>query len=77
MIMTIKMLMKDLYRQPEILFYLRTHPEWYKVLNRHPDLYRNFVKLAKEELKLTFSHKLDRFKNQVQLLSLIAEYMKR
>ncbi|HEY8364510.1 MAG TPA: YlbE-like family protein [Haloplasmataceae bacterium] len=72
-----KTIMADLYKNNELLFYLRTHPEWYKVIHRYPESYKQFQKIAKEELKLTFSHKVDRFKNQVQLLSLINEYMKR
>ncbi|QVK18940.1 hypothetical protein KHQ81_04310 [Mycoplasmatota bacterium] len=72
-----KSIMSEIYKNNEMLFYLRTHPEWYKTLHRHPDVYKEYLKNAKEELKLTFNHKIDRFKNQVQLLSLINEYMKR
>ncbi len=77
MIMMTKSIMGELYSKNDMLFYLRTHPEWYKVLHRHPNLYKQFLKTAKEDLKLTLNHKIDRFKNQVQLLSLINEYMKR
>lgn len=77
MITMIKKIIADLYKSNDMLFYIRTHPEWYKVLNRHPQYYNQFIKSAKEELKLTFNHKLDRFKNQVQLLSLVKEYMNR
>lgn len=77
MIMRTKAVMDDLYKNNDILFYLRTHPEWYKILHRHPNSYKQLLKVAKEELKLTFSHKVDRFKNQVQLLSLINEYMRK
>ncbi len=72
-----KTLMTELYKNNDMLFYLRTHPEWYKTLHRHPDLYKQYTKVAKEELKITLNHKIDRFKNQVQLLSLISEYMNR
>lgn len=65
-----------LYKSNDLLFYLRTHPEWYKVLNRHPDYYNQFEKIAKEELKLTLNHRLDKIKNQVQLIGLLSEYMK-
>ena len=77
MIMMTKSIMSELYKKNDMLFYLRTHPEWYKIIHRHPEAYRQFLKIAKEELKQTFRHKMDRFKNQVQLLSLINEYMKR
>lgn len=73
----IKRVIADLYKNNDMLFYLRTHPEWYKVLNRHPNYYSQFTKEAKEELKLTLNHKLDRFKNQIHLLSLVKEYMNR
>jgi hypothetical protein len=61
----------------KLLFYLRTHPEWYKVLGRYPSRYQDFINLAKEELKITTHHKLERFKNQVSLFSMLSEYMKR
>jgi len=77
MIMTNNKLMNEIYKNDDMLFYIRTHPEWYKTLNRHPDYYKQFLKTAKEELKLTLNHKIDRFKNQVQLLTLINEYMRR
>lgn len=77
MIMMNNKIFEELYKKNDLLFYLRTHPEWYKILNRHPNMYNQFTKLAKEELKNTLYHKLDRFKNQVQLLTLINEYMNR
>ena len=69
--------MGDLYKNDNMLFYLRTHPEWYKILHRFPHLYKDFLNTAKEEMKLTLSDKIGRFGNQIQLLSLISEYMKR
>lgn len=74
--MMTKSIMSDLYKKNDLLFYLRTHPEWYKIIYRHPEIYREFKRVAKEELKQTFKHKIDRFKNQIQLLSLINEYMR-
>lgn len=65
-----------LYKNNDILFYLRTHPVWYKILNRHPQYYNQFEHIAKEDLKLTLNHKLDKIKNQVQLVGLLSEYMK-
>lgn len=65
----------NIYNDEKILFYLRTHPIWYKILSRYPERYNEFVKLAKEELKLTTYHKLDRWKNQASLIGLLTEYM--
>lgn len=69
-------ILNELYQKNDILFYLRTHPNWYKILNRHPQGFDYFTKFAKEELKQTFKHKLDRFTNQIQILGVINEYMK-
>ena len=66
-----------IYSDEKLLFYLRMHPEWYRVLGRHPEQYQTFNKIAKEELKLTTYHKIERFKNQVSLLGMLGEYMKR
>jgi hypothetical protein len=66
-----------IYEDERMLFFLRTHPEWYKILGRYPNRYSEFNKLAKEELKLTTYHRLERFKNQVSLLGMLSEYMKR
>jgi YlbE-like protein len=67
----------SIYEDERMLFYLRTHPEWYKILARYPNRYSEFNKLAKEELKLTTYHRLERFKNQVSLLGMLSDYMKR
>ena len=70
-------IIEHLYKKKELLFYIRTHPQWYKVLNRHPKHFNKFIKIAKEDLQITVQHKLERFKNQVELFSLLNEYMNR
>ncbi|MDF2699536.1 MAG: YlbE-like protein [Haloplasmataceae bacterium] len=72
-----KEITEQIYKKQEILFYIRTHPEWYKILNRHPDRFTQFNKIAKDELQITLQHKVDRFKNQVEILTLLNDYMKR
>ncbi|HEY8436451.1 MAG TPA: YlbE-like family protein [Haloplasmataceae bacterium] len=67
---------REIYQDDHLLFYLRTHPDWYKILARYPDRYSEFRRVAKEEMKLTAYHRLERFKNQVALLQLLAEYLK-
>lgn len=67
---------EDIYEDDKLLFYLRTHPEWYKILGRYPERINEFKQVAKEEMKLTTHHRLERFKNQMTLLSLLTEYMK-
>ena len=45
---------------PYYLRYLRSHSQWYKILNRSPDMFRMFEEEAKREYHLT---KSDRIKN--------------
>lgn len=69
--------LNTIYRDERLLFYLRTHPEWYRYLFRYPDGLNAFIHQAREELKLTPYHRLERFKSQISLFSLLSEYMKR
>lgn len=65
-----------IYEDDHLLFYLRTHPEWYKILARYPERYREFRQIARDEMKLTTYHRLERFKNQISLLGILTEYLK-
>lgn len=67
---------EQIYEDDHLLFYLRTHPHWYKIIARYPQKVKDFTQVAKEELKITTYHKLERFKNQMSLFGMLSEYMK-
>ncbi|ERJ13488.1 YlbE-like family protein [Haloplasma contractile] len=70
-----KDILDKLYKEDALLFYLRTHPEWYRILERDPSQIKQFEKIAKDEMKLTFHHKINNIKNQMQIMNMMIEYI--
>jgi len=66
-----------LYKNPQILNYLRYHASWYKILYYEPNRFQEFIDEAKKELKITFNDKVNQFQNQVNFFSSIIEYIKK
>ena len=60
--------MNYLYQNPEYLNYLRLHPKWYKILYYEKN-YDDFLNVAKKELKLRITDKLESFKQNINLIS--------
>lgn len=60
--------MTYLYQNPDYLNYLRLHPKWYKILYYEKN-YDQFLNVAKKELKLRITDKLESLKRNINLLS--------
>lgn len=65
---------EQIYKNDQLLFYLRTNPTYYKKLERNPDGYKTFESTAKNELKITFYHRLEDLKQQISIMSMFFEY---
>lgn len=67
--------MQYLYDHEELLMYLRFHPKWYKILYYDENLFNEFLKTAKSDLKITLSDKLDKLNNGISYLKLFNGYL--
>ena len=66
--------MAIIYENPAYLEYLRYNPRWYKILYYDPSMIDEFIKEAKEKLKLRTVDKLDNFSNRLSMLSQFNNY---
>lgn len=68
--------MTYLYDNQDLLNYLRYHPKWYKVLY-YENNYNEFLRVAKKELHLRLTDKLEKFKQNIILLQSLGSYLGR
>lgn len=64
--------MEYLYEHLDLLMYLRYHPRWYKILYYDPSMFNIFIKEAKENLKIRSIDKLEKLKNNFNLIYSLA-----
>lgn len=64
--------MQYLYEHLDLLMYLRYHPKWYKILYYDPSSFKDFIKEAQINLKITPNDKLENIKNKFQMIYQIA-----
>jgi hypothetical protein len=60
-----------LHQRADLKYFIRTHPIWYKHLARNPHDLSSFERAAKQYYKGTFSQKVNRFQEQVQMAQLL------
>ena len=70
-----QMVLSRLYQNNLYLTYLRYHPQWYVILNEHPEAYNEFEKELKVNLKLTTYDKINNLKKQVDFISGMLKYL--
>ncbi|WLV25663.1 YlbE-like family protein [Aciduricibacillus chroicocephali] len=61
-----------LREQPELIRYVRMHPDWYRQLSRDPESFSKLEKEAKVFYGKTFPQRVERIGNQLQMLRLLA-----
>lgn len=61
---------------PRLKSFIRGYPNWYKLLNRNPLLYNEFVKDMKEKYKITTTDKLNRTLNNISMFQTFLEVLK-
>ena len=77
--MEIKMnreVLEKLKQDPKYLKYLRQNSSWYKLLNRDPLEYTEFIKSMKIKYKLRTIDKIDNFVDSVDLITKILDASK-
>ncbi len=68
-----------LKRRPELLQFVRIHPEWYRLLARNPMLIDQLEKEANQFYGKTLSHQLERMNHHLQMATMfmqLAKHMK-
>lgn len=70
-----KEILNKLYENEMYLTYLRYHPKWYIILNDNPELYSEFEKELKTNLKLTTADKIDNLRKQIDFINGIVKYL--
>jgi hypothetical protein len=68
-------ILNKIYANDLYLTYLRYHPNWYIILNEHPEYYIYFEKELKKTLKITTSDKVANLKKQVDFINGIVKYL--
>lgn len=58
----------NLKSNPQYIKYLRENSNWYKLLNREPNLFKNFVEEFKEKNNLRPTDKIARALQTIELL---------
>lgn len=61
---------------PLVHQYLRANSSWYKKLNRNPETIKELEKKAKEYYKLTMTDKLERFTQNIEMISTFLDVLK-
>lgn len=66
--MRVEVLLK-LKENPLYTKYIRENSNWYKILNRNPNLVDDMIKEMKEKYKLRFSDKVENVSNMASLVT--------
>ena len=68
-------ILKQLYQNPTYLNYLRYHPKWYMILEKNPQLFKEFENELKKDLKITTYDKIENLKKQINFVNGIIKYL--
>lgn len=55
----------------EVVLYLRSHPRWYILLNREPQLIKELIDEYKETNNQSLSHTLDKISMVLKLIEMM------
>lgn len=56
--------------------FIRQYPNWYKILNRNPLAYKDFVNDMKDKYKITTSDRLNKTLNNISMLQTFLEVLR-
>lgn len=56
--------------------YIRENSHWYKVLNRNPQMFRNFEEEVKDTYGLRPSHRISKLLDNVEMISAVLSTLK-
>jgi hypothetical protein len=61
---------------PKLKMFIRQYPNWYKLLNRNPNLFKEFVNDMKEKYKITTADKLNKTFDSISMFQTFLEVLK-
>ena len=61
---------------PKLTSFIRENPIWYKILNRNPEAFKDFVQDMKEKYKLTPSDRINNVLNSISMLETFLNVLK-
>ena len=56
--------------------FIREYPYWYKILNRNPFAYKDFINEMKEKYQLTTTDRLNKTLNNISMIQTFIEVLK-
>ena len=68
-------ILNKLYNNSVYLEYLRYHPKWYMILEKNPQLFKEFENELKKDLKITTYDKIENLKKQINFINGIIKYL--
>lgn len=73
--MTVELQLK-INSDPRLKKFIRQYPIWYKLLNRNPLLYKEFVNDMKDKYKLKTSDRLNQTLNNISMIQTFLDVLK-
>lgn len=70
-----KDILNRIYEKEQYLEYLRYHPKWYYYLDQNPNLFSEFEKALKKELKITTYDQLESLRKKINFASSFIKYL--
>lgn len=56
--------------------YIREHSYWYKILNRNPDMFKQFEEKVKDDYKLRASDKITKVLSTIEMIQNVVSTLK-
>lgn len=73
--MTVELQLK-INSDPKLKQFIRQYPNWYKILNRNPLAYKEFVNDMKDKYKLTTSDRLNKTLDSISMFQTFLEVLR-
>lgn len=73
--MTVELQLK-INQDPKQIAFIRENPIWYKILNRNPHLYKEFISDMKDKYKLNPSDKFNKMLNNISMVQTFLDVLK-
>ena len=68
-------ILRKIYSDSRYLEYIRYHPKWYYYLDQNPNLFGEFEKVLKKELKITTYDQLESLRKKINFASSFIKYL--
>lgn len=73
--MTVELQLK-INSDPRLKSFIRQYPNWYKLLNRNPNLFNEFIQDMKVKYKITTADRLNKTLDSISMFQTFLEVLK-